>query len=358
MIKKVLISSLLATALVFIGCGEDSEGVNRLETQQMLDNGDFTGVISKVEATASSDSDYLALGAAYMGKAGLGLPDLIDIIINSDNTGDDAFVTFINNVDTKKSSSALNDLEKSSGYYKMVIETKCKDAEANSSIVLTDTQKDVCLYMGLSQTMKAATAIGYLADDISALTANNTSTDDRLTASLCAMKYAIDGRSSANVSCGVTDGFSDILFVDSNRTYNPIHVSVSGNTFEFLITENNSTAITNGFCSVNSFSTRVVLDKNITITTLPAEYTGYNVCPVNETKLVVGDSDITTSDVIVTALNEGTNAVGAVASADMQQSIDEFKCEVLGGTYTNTCDVSLTQDVTEQQVIDYLNLKN
>ncbi|OIP55611.1 MAG: hypothetical protein AUK54_03650 [Helicobacteraceae bacterium CG2_30_36_10] len=362
MIKKMLISSLVAVALVLTGCGEDSGGVDKLETQQMLDNGDFNGVISRVEATASSDSDYLALAAAYMGKAGLALPDLIDIILNSDDTGDDAFVTFIDQVDTKKSSSALNDLEKSSGYYKKIVEEKCSATDAN----LSYSQKDICLFLGLSQTMKVATAIGYLADDISVLTADINTSDAKLTASLCAMKYAIDGRSDTNVTCSVTDNNESITFLDSNRTYSPIVISENGETFEFLITDKNSTAITSSFCSTESFSTRIALDQNITFDTL-SSYSDYNAsyhaCPVNETLLVVGDAaseaDITTADVIVSALNEGTDSIGVAASEDMQQSIDEFKCEVLGGTYNySSCDKSLDQNVTEQQVITYLNTNN
>lgn len=357
MIKKMLISSLVAVAFVLTGCGEESEGVDKLETQQMLDNGDFTGVISKVEPTASTDSDYLALGAAYMGKAGLALPDLIDIILNSDDTGDDAFVTFINQVDTKKSSSALNDLEKSSGYYKKIVQEKCSVADAN----LTDSQKDICLFMGLSQTMKVATAIGYLADDISALT-DNTS-DAKLTASLCAMKYAIDGRSDTNVTCAVIDNNESITFLDSNRTYSPIRILENGETFEFLVTDKNSTAITSSFCSTESFSTRIPLEQNVTFGTLYNDYNAsYHACPVNETLLVTGDAaseaDITTADVIVNALNEGVDSIGVAASEDMQQSIDEFKCEVLGGTYNYSCSVSLDSPVTEQQVINYLDTNN
>lgn len=93
---------------------------------------------------------------------------------------------------------------------------------------------------------------------------------------------------------------------------------------------------------------------------MPAQYTGYHACPVNETLLVQGDtSDITTSQVLVQALNDGTDSIGVVASEDMQKSIDEFKCEILGGSYNNnSCSVSLSQTVTEQQIINYINSKN
>jgi len=41
MIKKLLTISLVSATLLLSGCGSDSEGEERLKTQQSLDNGEF-----------------------------------------------------------------------------------------------------------------------------------------------------------------------------------------------------------------------------------------------------------------------------------------------------------------------------
>ncbi len=117
MIKRILTISLLSVMLLLSGCG-DSEGEDRLETQQMLDDGDFSGVISKVESKSVKDNkDYLVLAAAYMGKAGLSLPDIVNIVASSDDEGDE-FYNLINKFYNRSSYTALSDIEKSGNYYK------------------------------------------------------------------------------------------------------------------------------------------------------------------------------------------------------------------------------------------------
>ncbi|CAI6144025.1 MAG: hypothetical protein SPLUMA1_SPLUMAMAG1_01542 [uncultured Sulfurimonas sp.] len=86
MIQKGLVSALLRLVLVFSGCGSsDNEGESRLATQQMLDDGDYTGVIEKLEPTATTDEEYLALASAYMGKAGYSLLEIISAITSDDD---------------------------------------------------------------------------------------------------------------------------------------------------------------------------------------------------------------------------------------------------------------------------------
>jgi len=120
MIKKILISSLFGLALMMSGCG-DSEGESRLETQQMLDAGNYAGVIAKLEETASSQDDYIALGAAYMGKAGLSLTNIINSMVSSTTNGDSAFASFVTGISSSSSVSALPDLNKAVEYYTNVV---------------------------------------------------------------------------------------------------------------------------------------------------------------------------------------------------------------------------------------------
>ena len=345
MVKKILTVSLLSTMLLFSGCG-DSEGESQLEIQQMLDDGDYSGVISALESSANSYEDYIALGAAYMGRAGFSLTAIVNAM-SSDSESGDGFAGFITNTSTQSSSSALSDLGKSSDSYKRVVAGACADSNAT----LSDSQKDICLYIGLANTTKAAVTIGLLADDISVISDDNNGTDDKLTATTCAMQYAFDGGSDVNVDtavCTIVES-ADVNFTVIDKLYTPLTVDVNASSYYYLMTDSNQTVLTDGYCTATDFSTRTDEYNSTAVPTLYA-------CPLNEDK----DADeITTAEVLVDALNEGTDSISAATTEEMQADIDEFKCEILGGTYDfDTCSEDITQDVTEEDVIDYLNSEN
>ena len=342
MTKKVLSIALISTILLFSGCGEsDSEGESRLETQQMLDSGNFAGVISRIESkTSKTVGDYLALGAAYMGKAGLSFSDLVEVVAASnEDSSSDGFASFINNIDNRKSPSALKDLEKSAQNYKKVVKTACADAIADPNLVLTDTQRDICLYIGLSYSMKTATAFGYLGDV--AKLAESGSSDDKLKASACAMGYAYDGTYD-NTNCAIIDNNSTITFVDSNKTYNEFNVTVNSNSFEYLMTTTGTPkqiALTDGYCTLTDFSTRV-----------EEKFAGSYVCPVNEEK---GTDDLTAASILVDTLNTGVDSIVAAAGSDgsdMSDDIKEFKEEIKGSSDDG--------NITLSEIIAYIDKKN
>ena len=336
--------SVLAATLLLSGCG-GSDAESELQTQQMLDEGNYEGVIAKI-TNPETNEDYMALAAAYMQRAGLGLADLVTVIADStEDENDEAFAAFVKSVKEKSSSTALQDLEKSAGYYKDVV-TDC------NSTTLSTSQEDACLYRGLAQTMKASATIGYIADDISNFGTSG-STDNKLKASTCAMQYASNGTTG---DCTIISN-GNVTFTQSGVTYESIDVTYNGETFENLIRTIDTvkqTAITSGYCSLTDFATR-------TETFDPS----YHVCPVTETAEA---EELTTEALIVDALNDGVDSIGGIATEDMQADIDEFKCEVLGGTYSeyngcinNTSGLSInleTTSVTTAEVIDYLNNNN
>jgi hypothetical protein len=332
--------SVLAATLLLSGCGE-SDAESELQTQQMLDKGNYEGVIAKITNPVTND-DYMALAAAYMQKAGLGLADLVTVIADStEDANNEAFAAFVKSVKEKSSSTALQDLEKSAGYYKDVV-TDC------SSTTLSTSQEDACLYRGLAQTMKASATIGYIADDISNFGDDTMPADPKLKASTCAMQYANNLPTEAE--CAVSSEDANLTFANT-KSYERIQVTIGTDTFDYLLSGSTSpktTVITQGYCTTDSFSPRLEqLDGNETDT--------YYVCPITET---ADAEELTTEALIVDALNDGVESIGGIATEDMQADIDEFKCEVLGGTYNGSCSVSLNQDVTNTQVIDYLNNNN
>ncbi|MEA2090866.1 MAG: hypothetical protein U9O83_00680 [Campylobacterota bacterium] len=341
MIKKVLSITLISTMLLFTGCGGDSEGESRLDTQQKLDSGDFAAVIAKLEPkTSKTLEDYLALGAAYMGKAGLSFSDLVEVVAaSSEDSNDDGFASFIKNIDNRKSPSALKDLEESAKNYQQVVKTACADAAADPNFELSDTQKDICLYIGLSHSMKVATAFSYLGD-VTKL--SESGSDDELKASACAMGYAYDG--SVGTGCTISEDVN-ITFSVSEKTYTPLGVTVNSVEYDYLMTgvipgtTNKQTALTDGYCTLDSFSTRA-----------DDEFAGSYACPVNEEK---GADDLTAASILVDTLNTGVDSIIAAAGgddSDMSDDIKEFKEEIKGSAGE--------EDVTLSEIIDYINTKN
>jgi hypothetical protein len=334
--KKILTISLIGATLLLSGCGSDSEGEQRLETQQSLDKADYQKVISNLETKASTKEDYLALAAAYMGKAGLSLSDLIAVVGDSGNN-EDAFGSFVTSIDdaTKDSLTPLLDLTKATDYYELVVSANdCKE-----STTLTDAEKDVCIYKGLSQAMGVATSMSYIANDISAVfdTTSSDSSDTKLTASTCAMQYSFDPESVTD--CTVTPK-GDITFA-SGITYSDIDVEVDGDTYEYLLTQTtpSSTTLTKDYCTTENF-TREATKLN----------DSYHVCPIVED---ANQTEITTSSVIVDALNNGLDAISVNADDDLQSDVDDFKQEILDSSGKTADDT-----ITEDDVINYLNDNN
>ena len=334
MLKNILVTSLATFTLLMSGCGGDSEGESILETQQLLDQGNFSGVIAKLDSSASSDDDYLALGAAYMGKAGFTLPDVVDALTSSTTLGEgEAFASYVKAViGDEPSPSAFSDLEKANISYTKVVGSLCLAGTKK----LSSSEQDVCLYVGLALTTQAATTISLLTDNLG--TFGTGEIDPKLQASACAMQYVLDP-SKVDGACAVSPK-SNVTFSESQKTYGRIEVAVNGTLNDFLLTNNNTaTILTVGYCSNNSFETRQDEKKF-----------GYFPCPINE---AVGENDVTTGGVLVETLNDGLDLVDTMAPSDMKDDVDEFKCEILGG-YFNGYSCSVGGNITEQVVIDYL----
>jgi len=339
MMKKIVITALLGLSLTLTGCGSsDSEGESQLETQQMLDNGEYAAVIAKLESTASSTSDYLSLAAAYMGKAGFSLSSIVGLVATSAESGDDStFASFIESTQSASNSQSLKDLDTAVVYYQKVLENKCLDENAT----LSGAESDLCLYVGLSQVSQTAVAISYITGDVNVLNDNNGS-DDKLTASLCAMQYAFDGTQDTNCSFSSE---SNVTFIQSGKTYGDVNITVNGNQYEYLITGSvipRSTVITNGLCSLTDFSTRVD-DINDT---------SYHVCPIDETNSTI---ETTTEEILVQALNEGTDTIGAAVSDDVSADVEQFKLDILAA---NGRENDTNTTITIEDIIKYLDDNN
>lgn len=360
--KKILLAtSLIGLMLMSSGCNEDSDAVDTLENQELLDNQDYAGVIEKlgdINETILTASENMALGAAYMGRSGVGLSDIIEIMLDSTNaddnaSADDGFAKFADSIDAKKSDTALSDLKSSTRYYENIVGASC---EGNTTNLSTSTQ-DICLNIGLASSVQAVVTIGYLGDVGSLLAGfDSTSTEngDQMDASTCAMQYAIDDNKTkqTNLGCIAAPG-SDVTFANQ-KTYTPLTITMSdtNNTYDYLLTapiagtSARSTAITNGYCTEINFDTR---DEAMTYDT---KTTGFYICPVGEDP---DAEELTTESMIVDALNGGFDSIIAASGADsdIATSIEEMKLEI-----NKDSNGSEDTEITMEDIIAYLNGTN
>jgi len=338
-LHKILISSLMTITFMLSGCNSDSEGESRLETQNMLDKQDYEGVISKLASSkVKTQEEDLALGAAYMGRAGLSLSDLVKVVSESGDNNTNAFGSFISSIEnaTKDSKSPLVDLNKATKHYENVVGTRCSDGTK-----LSDSESDLCIFKGLTQIMGTATTISYIANDIGKVFDTQTGeVDSKLKASACAMQYAIDG--SIGISCDDITELDRLTFA-SGLHYRDIDVIVNGESFEYLLS-GISTVVTKGYCSTESFEIRVK-DKSS-----DKYQNNFHVCPINED---ANATELTTGSIIAKALNDGIDAVGVAADDDMKADIDKFKKEVLDSSKK-----SADATITEEDIVKYLNEQN
>ena len=164
MVSKVLAVSALSIMLLFSGC--DNKAEDRMGNQQLLDSGNFDGVISNLESKETkTDEDNLKLASAYMDRAGVSVTDLISIIVNSEDNAKTSFASFVTGVNKNKSSATFTSLQKAIGYYGELINEKgdvsSRNVMASEENEAVDTNE---LLLGLAHIAKVATVLSYVGD--------------------------------------------------------------------------------------------------------------------------------------------------------------------------------------------------
>lgn len=165
MLKKIIATSLVATALIFSGCG-DEDGEDFLKAQHSIDVGDTSTAIALLEATPAeqrTDAQNVQLGSAYMSEAGYSVLDVVGTMASGvdDTSGDDALETFKNLMlpDDINKTATLESIDAAIDSYKLVV----GDSNASSVDDLGDNE----LSLGLAYMVK-----------VSILLDNNTSTPE------------------------------------------------------------------------------------------------------------------------------------------------------------------------------------
>lgn len=171
--KYVLLLSALALLLA-VGCGADknSNEACLYETTMSLDKGNYDAVL------ASSCADSMQKGAAYFGKAGYDVKDVINRFSEAKTTTND-LDTYMNALTGKVTENTLTNIDSAKTEY--------------STIPSTSTQyKDAKFYISLVDAVKSLSLIKIVADStglgtLSSCDINSNTVPDDADASSCAL---------------------------------------------------------------------------------------------------------------------------------------------------------------------------
>lgn len=341
MIQNILLTLLIT--LSFTGCYEIKNSDSLNSTTTSLQTADYQKTIARLEGVASTPEEYFELANAYMQRSGLILSEVIQSISDSSKDAQSPFLAFVGSVKSSNETDtkSIDDLNKATDYQMLIIGDRCEEG-AN----LTDFEKDVCLYKGLTQTMEVANTINAMSDDITQI---NTQGDEKLQASSCAMQYAFNGIVD---NCSVSE-IGKVTFDETSTTYDRIAVYSNGKEYEYLLHKNEIThmrelVITDGYCSTETFNTR--------------EYkltdASYYPCPVTTDEK---EEEVTANNNLIDSLNEGTDAILAVADnyEELAQTVRDFRIEISTvGEDGKTDKTILEMDIDMQDMIEYLNEQN
>ncbi len=327
MIKNMFASVFLSALLLFSGCDTDSEAEESLKSQQMLDDGDYEGVIRFLESKANrSDSENVTLGGAYMAAVNLSFTDLTLMIGDIDKRSsskssalrsydDDSYARF-----AIKIQENLNENPQALAYLQNAINS----FEAVDS---NETNEDVELLLGAAQTAQATTVFTYLGDMAKLM---EYGVDSELLASSCAIYHVYASPNVALISNPTNDCVQSRILEDSNATdgYRELMVSLAdGIDYRRLISQDGKNVIlSDGY---------VGADGNQTYDSANGENFPY----------MVQDAELTIRKALVMTLNEGFENLFFAAPDEMRADIYNFRNEI---------DLDGDTIITSEEVSDYI----
>jgi hypothetical protein len=359
MYKKIIASSLVAASIIFSGCGS-SDATCRFDVQNAIDNGQYDKAITDMQgqcSTAFTKSDLnMNLAAAYMGKAGYSVTDIIDMLINSNNTNDDAFASFLDSVDSKKRPNSLSNLEIAKGHFIAAIENDTNVTikslcSANKISDSDDSRRtNACLYIGFNETIKTANTVTYLTKDVDkvveSINNDQNTTPYDMKASLAALRWAKNATyvpTEGNISA------RDVQIKGTNFTHVKVNYGANGLFYRLAKSTtrdaNNTTVITDGYCDANGSRENCdgIENEDGSINNANQNAEGCYACPV---VLDTNNSTLDVAELLVDSLNNGSDTINAVANdPDITQSIEDFKKDVTGDS---------NGTVTIDMILDYL----
>ncbi len=174
---SVTTSVVLASSVLLSGCGDDSTSdACAYGVQQNLDQGNFDSVIAVLDNNGTcggqftQDEAWLNLAAAYMGKAGLTMSNLLGAVM--DSSGTDAMSSFMVSFAEAADAEGLANLARAKEVY-AYIDPSCSGSEVS-------TAAEACLYSGLSTLTETVGSLGAIvgAENLTLINATSLSAAD------------------------------------------------------------------------------------------------------------------------------------------------------------------------------------
>lgn len=355
--KKHALTFLSGLSLLMVGCGGyDSMGLSdknsveakRYEIRKALDEGEYDFVISALEADPTyggaftEEEGKLNLAAAYVGKAGFDINDIVNEMVSTatTTTQNQKFTQFIQAL-------AKNVGVKGSLFLKKATVKYNEITNACNSTSLNDIEKDACFYKGIVDAATAATTVAAIVKDVEKWInpsgcsddANQNGVGDDADVSACAISYAVNGSCSIPGVSYASLGYVTFTKDSSSFSFELLKVDVSSpncenpNTRYRLIDSGNKTVVvTEGYCKTD-FTPCGNLDINV----------GCYPCPVVDFDT---NRPLNITETIVDTIESAVEVITAITpnDTDVNNAVNQYLQEVCG----------TDQVCTEEEIANYL----
>lgn len=332
--NKLKMYVLLATSfsLLFLGCSKkNSDEACQHETTMNLDSGNYDAVL------ASGCTDSMQRGAAYFGKAGFDVTNVLNRFIQTGVfsgptvTTASHFTVYMTELVTKVTSSSLSDLDNSIRQYTSIPATADSFKDARFDLSIVDTVK------GLSLLKSVIDASGGLGTLNTTCDMNANGKPDEIDATSCALLTSVS-KPCVSVVSGVTTTLGTIL---PGNDISPVTFSNNSNTFTGLIISEMGTGPNSTCPSPNEYRKLLFQPTGTTswvvVTTTPQS------CPDLQGRdwpCPILNPDGTPMDLVGAVDNSLNSALNALSSSittttnDVQKAIQDIKAKACP---TGTC---------------------
>ena len=383
--------AILATSLIILGgCDVNSEDRDcRYKVETYLDQGEVGAdkAIKLMESsnncnTAYKDKDAnLALGSAYLSRAGFNLKTLVDLANGSNDTNASSALNDPSALLDKFKDIDLSDLDKALTNFKVAfwVGDEWKDdcsADTLQNPDFDSGKKATCLFIGLSTIMKTASSLSLLSNglDIGTFLNPDLSIEEKGAAAqaiTCALEYSIkssnlpgntplaykNDENGTYYECALKQhAYLDTnTTFDSGREYEHIHVvtgydanSTKSETTYYLVSIKKAE-------DLNPARSNIITDGNCSVSFVKcdtANNTDCYACPVSQS---ADDNELATTDIILDTLNGGLDTISAFipdsGDANSTNPVDDYKQQIID----SRTDGNTSTTITEQDLINYLN---
>jgi len=329
--RVILFRILLVMVILAMGCGDDnylrslsnndSDSACQYQISMDLDSGNYDAVI------ASSCANYMDMAAAYLGKAGFEIFNIVNSMIKSNDSDDKPLKTFMNELAGSKTTQEIRDLDYSMSHYSLVNTANgySPDQEKDAMFIRDILMMPAISYMFLKLAMDPDGD-----GEISGCDINGNNVPDEVDATSCALIVA-----GGTVDCssrGITlddSTYRTLNFPDHLGIYNGLIMNYAG--------------ATNTTCPDNKYYKLLYGGNSVAVTTIekcidasypdvpPVEWN----CPYEDSQGKPGD--------LLKAFNDGLQdsfstmySIGFSHDSEIYMSVNSVSTDACGGG-SNDC---------------------